>query len=259
MAEELQGKRVLVTAGCRGIGRAIAASLAGAGARVHVCDIDPEALTRLREEAPELGCSRADVADPGQVESLFTELRENLGGIDILVNNAGIAGPTGPIEDCEPAAWRRTLAVNLDAAYLCCRQAVPLMKAQGSGSIVNISSTAGLFGYPLRAPYAAAKWAIIGLTKTLAMELGPEGIRVNAVCPGSVEGPRMDGVIENEARARDLPPQVIRDGYLRQSALRTFVTTRDIAEMVRFLCTASAAKVSGQVMSVDGYTETIAN
>lgn len=251
----LQGLRVLVTAGCSGIGRAIAEGFAAAGARIHVCDVDADILRACRTEQPDFGCSLADVSDPEDVERLFDEAIEDLGGLDVLVNNAGIAGPTAPIEEVEVADWRRTIAVDLDSHYLCSRKAAPLLKGQKSGCIVNISSTAGLVGYPLRTPYASAKWAVIGLTKSLAMELGPYNVRVNAICPGSVDGPRMDRVIEAEARARGVEDGQVRREYERQASLRTFVRAEDIASTAVFLCSPAGAKISGQALSVDGHIE----
>jgi len=253
----LSGQRVLVTAGGAGIGLAIARAFRDAGAQTYVCDTDPAALADLAESDPDIGAAAADVSDPAQVERLFDDALVHLGGLDVLVNNAGIAGPTGPLEDCPPEAWRRTLAVNLDGQYLCARRAIPVMKAAKRGAIVNLSSTAGLFGFPLRAPYAASKWAVIGLTKTLAMELGPWGIRVNAICPGSVEGPRIDRVIAADAAARGVDAEAVREAYLRQTSMRTFVGTADIAQMVLFLCSEAGAKISGQALSVDGHTETL--
>ena len=198
----IAGKRVLVTAGGAGIGRTIAAAFLAEGARVWICDIDPEALAETRSAHAELGASRTDVADASAVSAMFEALERTFGGLDILINNAGIAGPTGPVETLNPTEWRSCLAVNLDGAFLGARRAVPLLKAEGGGVIVNISSTAGLMGYPLRTPYASAKWAVIGLTRSLAIELGPFAIRVNAICPGSVEGARMARVIRAEAAAR---------------------------------------------------------
>ncbi len=255
MDQGLENKRVVVTAGAAGIGRAIAEGFHRAGARVQVCDVDEASLAALAAAAPEVGRSRADVADPDQVARLFEDAQRQLGGLDVLVNNAGIAGPVGPTEDCGIEDWRRTLAVNLDGAFHCLRHAIPMIKAAGAGSIVNISSTAGLFGYPLRAPYVASKWALVGLTKTLAIELGPHGIRVNAVCPGSIEGPRMDRVIAAEAAARGVSAASVRAAYTRQTSLRCFVEAADIAEMVLFLCSDAGARISGQAMTVDGNTE----
>jgi NAD(P)-dependent dehydrogenase (short-subunit alcohol dehydrogenase family) len=257
MDQGLENKRVVVTAGAVGIGRAIAEAFVSAGARVHVCDIDEDHLAALAEAAPGIGRSLADVADPDQVARLFEDALAGLGGLDVLVNNAGVAGPAGPAEDCGIEAWRHTLAVNLDGAFHCLRHAIPVMKAASAGSIVNISSTAGLFGYPLRAPYVASKWALVGLTKTLAIELGPHGIRANAVCPGSIAGPRMDRVIAAEAAARGASEASVRDAYLRQTSLRCFIDAADIARMVLFLCSDAGAKISGQAMTVDGHTESL--
>jgi NAD(P)-dependent dehydrogenase (short-subunit alcohol dehydrogenase family) len=255
----LEGKRAIVTAGADGIGRAIAESLLAAGARVHICDVDDAKLAAAAEALPGLGTTPADVADPDAVDRLFDEALAGLGGLDILVNNAGIAGPTAPAEEVAPEDWRRTLAVDLDGAFHCARRAIPALKQAGGGSIVNISSTAGLFGFPNRSPYAAAKWGLIGLTKTLAMELGTFGIRVNAICPGSVAGPRIDRVIAADAASRGLDPQEVYDSYVSQVSMRCFVEARDIANMALFVCSEAGAKISGQALSVDGHTETLAS
>ena len=174
MAElRADGRRVLVTAGAAGIGRAIVDTLVEAGARVHACDVDEAAMAALREARPEVGVTPADVADDAAVDRLFAEAQERLGGLDVLVNNAGIAGPTGAIEDIDPADWRRCLEVDLTGMFLCARRAVPLLKAAGGGVMVNLSSSAGRLGYAFRTPYAAAKWGVVGLTQSLAKELGP--------------------------------------------------------------------------------------
>ncbi len=247
--------RALVTGAGRGIGRAIAGALQAAGAHVHICDVDEARLAAARADG--LAATRADVADPDDVAALFREVGREMGGLDVLVNNAGTAGPTAPVEEVEPQAWVRTVAVNLTGAFLCARQAVPLLRGAGGGSIVNIVSSAGVMGYPLRSPYAAAKWGVVGLTKTLAMELGPDDIRVNAVCPGPVEGERMEAVIAAEAAATGRTAGDVRAGYLAQTSLRTFVTPEDIAATVAFLCSPAATKITGQVLSVDGHTETL--
>ncbi|MGH6895058.1 MAG: SDR family oxidoreductase [Geminicoccaceae bacterium] len=253
----LGGKRVLVTAGGAGIGRVIATAFLAEGARVWICDVDPDALAETRDAHPELGASRTDVADAGQVDTMFQAIEDAFGGLDVLINNAGIAGPTGPIESLDPAAWRRCVAVNLDGAFLCARRAAPLLKAAGGGAVVSISSTAGLMGYPLRTPYAAAKWAVIGLTKSLAIELGPFGIRVNAICPGSVERARMARVIHAEAAARGVSEEEVREAYVRSTSLRCFIPPEHIAAMALFLCSDLGARISGQAIAVDGNTETL--
>lgn len=253
----LAGKQVLVTAGGAGIGRAIAAAFLAEGARVWICDIDADALAETRSQHPDLGTSRTDVADEGAVDAMFEAIEQAFGGLDFLINNAGIAGPTGSIEMLDPTAWRGCVAVNLDGAFLCARRAVPLLKTAGGGAIINISSTAGLMGYPLRTPYAAAKWAVIGLTRSLAIELGPYGIRVNAICPGSVEGGRMARVVRAEAAARGVSEEQVRQGYVRTTSLRSFIPPEHIAAMALFLCSDLGASISGEAIAVDGNTETL--
>lgn len=251
------GLRVIVTAAATGIGRAIAETLVNNGARVHICDISAERLAACQSALPSIGVTPADVADPTQVDRLFDEALAHLGGLDVLVNNAGIAGPTGPVEELTPADWDRTISVNLNSQFYCARRAAPPLKAAGGGLIVNLSSAAGLFGYPLRTPYAASKWAVVGFTKSLAMELGEFGIRVNAICPGPVEGPRIDGVISARAQARGESFENMRLAYQRQNSLHTFIQAQDIANMVLFLCSAAGNKISGQALAVDGNTESL--
>jgi len=249
--------RVVVTAGAQGIGRAITEAFLAGGAQVHICDIEPDRLAACQHALPGVGISTADVSDPAQVDAFIEAALSQMGGIDVLVNNAGISGPAGPVEMLEPEAWRQTIEVNLNGQFYCTRRVVPSMKKQRSGSIVNISSTAGLFGYPLRAPYAASKWAVVGFTKTLAMELGSYGIRANAICPGSINNPRMDGVIAMEAVASGRSETEIRQQYTRQVSLQTFIDPEEIANLVLFICSPLGAKISGQTLCVDGHTETL--
>jgi NAD(P)-dependent dehydrogenase (short-subunit alcohol dehydrogenase family) len=249
------GKRALVTAAADGIGKVIATALMNEGAEVHICDVDAARLRAFSAERPGLGTTLADVSSEEQVDQLFEEVTAHLGGLDILVNNAGIGGPAGRLETLEYASWRRTIEVNLDGTFLCCRRAVPLLKEAGGGAIINISSTAGLFGYPRRSPYASAKWAIIGLTKTLAMELGPFGIQANAICPGSVAGDRIERVIRVTAENRGVSEDEVRNDYLRHTSMKTFVEAEDVASTILFLCSDAGARISGQALAVDGHTE----
>lgn len=243
--------RVLITAGASGIGRAMGEGFAAAGFEVWVTDVDKAAL----EAVPENWRSFAvDVTDEAAMQGVFAEVAA-AGGLDVLCANAGIAGPTALIEDVQLEDWRACVSVNLEGAFLAAKYAAPLMKAAGSGSIVVTSSTAGQFGYPNRAPYSAAKWAMIGLTKTLAMELGPFGVRANAICPGAVEGPRMEGVLEREAAAKGMTRDQVYEGYASGTSMRSFVEARDIANMAVFLGSDAARLVSGQVIAVDGHTE----
>ena len=251
------GLRVMITAAATGIGRAIAEAFLENGASVHICDIDEQALAACRAALPEIGTTVADVSDPDQVDRFFEEAITHLGGLDVLVNNAGIAGQTAPVEEISPQVWDRTMAVNINAQFYCARRAVPLLKAAGCGSIINMSSAAGLFGYPLRSPYATSKWAVIGFTKTLAMELGQFAIRVNAICPGAVEGARIDRVIAAKAQAQNVPFEAMRERYLKQNSMHTFITRDEIASLVLFLCSEAARKISGQALSVDGNIETL--
>jgi NAD(P)-dependent dehydrogenase (short-subunit alcohol dehydrogenase family) len=180
-----------------------------------------------------------------------------LGGLDVLCANVGIAGPTGPIEDLDAEGWDQTMAVNVRSAFLCCRRAVPAMRAAGGGSILLTSSTAGITGFPMRSPYAASKYAVIGLGDTLAMEVGEFGIRVNVLCPGSVDGDRMVRVIDAEAAATGESAADLRAAYEKQVSMRTFVEGRDIAAMAVFLASPAARFVNGQTISVDGGLETL--
>jgi NAD(P)-dependent dehydrogenase (short-subunit alcohol dehydrogenase family) len=198
-----------------------------------------------------------DVSDEVQVARLFEVALQTLGGLDILVNNAGIAGPTALIEDISLQDWHQCLGVNLDATFLCARQAARILRKQGSGSIVNMASTAGLYGFPRRAPYASAKWAIRGLTKTLAQELGPAGVRVNCICPGSVAGERIDRVIAAEAKKTGQSEDEVRTFLAQSASLKTFILAQDIADMIVFVTSEKGARISGQDLIVDGHTETL--
>jgi NAD(P)-dependent dehydrogenase (short-subunit alcohol dehydrogenase family) len=253
----IDGARVIVTAGGSGIGSVIARTFAEAGARVFTCDVDPALVEQARAGEPPLAATVADVADEADVDRLFDEALAHLGGLDVLVNNAGIGGPVACVEDIPANEWRRTLDVNLTGAYLCTRRAARILKGQGSGSIVNMSSHYGFFGGPSRSPYVASKWAIIGFTKTIAMELGPFGVRANAICPGGVEGERLDRVIRLESEQRGITCEQLRDDWVRGCSLRTFVNPEDVAAMILFLCSEQGARISGQAIGVDGHTEFI--
>lgn len=243
----LRGRRALVTGGGAGIGAGIARALAAAGAAVRTADADP--LTAADYVV--------DISDDGAVAEMFARLDQDLGGLEILVNNVGIAGETGRVEDLDPESFDRCLEVNVGGTFRVTRHAVSRLRASGTGCVVNISSTAGHLSYPMRSPYSASKWAVEGLTRTWAAELGPEGIRVNCVAPGTVAGDRMDGVIAAEAAATGATIDSVRRGYVEQVAMRTLVEPADIAAMVVFLSSDAARFVNGQVVSVDGLTETL--
>nr|WP_176082961.1 SDR family oxidoreductase [Martelella sp. HB161492] len=248
----------LVTGAGAGIGKAIALALAADGWRVFICDADQQAVVAIGARDDGIDAMLCDVSDEAQVRQCVAHVLDATGGrLDLLVNNAGISGMNAPVEDTDAEDFRRTMDVNVNGPFYFLRQAVPAMKAKGRGSIINIASTAALFGYPNRTSYAASKWAIIGLTKTLAMELGPFNIRANAICPGSVEGPRIDGVIRRDAANRGMDESAVRRIYESQVSMRKFVNAEDIARMCVFLASDAAAMVSGQVIAVDGHTESL--
>ena len=248
--------RVLVTAGASGIGAAIAAAFRASGALVSVADMDASAVAAARQGDPGLFAVQADVSQPDEVDAWIDGAVAAWGGIDVLVNNAGTAGPTALVEDVSVDEWRACLSTSLDSHFFTARRVVPLLKAQGLGSIISISSTAGFYGFGLRTPYASAKWAVIGFTKSLAVELGPHGVRANAICPGSVEGPRMTRVIDAEAGMRGIDPQVVRDEYTQGQSIPRFVRPSEIADLCVFLASPGAAMINGQAIAVDGHTET---
>jgi NAD(P)-dependent dehydrogenase (short-subunit alcohol dehydrogenase family) len=257
MSDLKPGTRALVTAGASGIGRAIADRLLRQGARVHICDVSDRFLADFAEAWPEAGVSKADVSSESDVERLFADVRNTLGGLEALVNNAGIAGPTGGVEEISPSDWRRTIDVCLTGQFLCAHYAVPMLKAAGGGSIVNLSSAAGRFGYAFRTPYSAAKWGVIGFTQSLAKELGPANIRVNALLPGIVEGPRMTGVIEARAKQTGVSYEEMERTYLDRVSLRRMVTAEDVAATALFLLSEAGRNISGQSIGVDGNVEAL--
>ena len=247
-------RRVAITAAASGIGLAVARGFAAQGDDVHICDLDAEAVAAAA--ASGLHAKTVDVADLAGLDGWIGGVLDRLGGLDVLVNNAGIAGPTALVEDVTAAEWERCLAVGLTSHYRMCARVIPAMKAARSGSIVNISSTAGQFGLGMRTPYAAAKWAVIGLTKSIAIELGPYGVRANAICPGSVDGERMRAVIEREAAARGTSSQDVTREYVGGQSIARWVQPEEIADMCVFLASDAARMVTGQAIAVDGHTET---
>ncbi len=254
MEISLDGLGVIVTAGASGIGFRVAEKFMENGAIVHVCDVNEQLLNECKLLLPGIGTSLCDVSDALQVERMFAEAISHLGKLDVLINCAGIAGPTARIDDILPEEWDKTMSVNLNGQFYCSRKAIPLIMEQKGGSIINISSVSGLMGSPFRSPYCATKWAIIGMTKTMAMELGEFGIRVNAICPGCVEGDRIDSVIENDAICQGTTQEKIRDNYKQCISMKCFMEPDD-ADIIMFLCSTSGGKISGQAIGVDGNTE----
>ena len=249
------GLRVMISGGASGIGEAIAAAFIEAQAEVHVCDVSEKALAAFRKRFPKALATPADVADRWAVDHVFAVHKERFGGLDVLVNNAGIAGPTGGIDAISESEWRGTVEVNLNAQYRFAHHAAPLLKQSRHGQMICISSVAGRLGYAWRTPYAATKWAIVGMMKSLAAELGPDGVRVNALLPGIIEGPRIDKVIAARAKQMALTEAAMREQYVDKISLRRMTTAEDVAAMALFLCSPAARNVSGQAISVDGNVE----
>ena len=250
----IKGLRVLVTAGANGIGREVARAFVEEGARVHVCDVDAEAIAALATTDPAISASLCDVTDRKAVAGLFETALAKLGGLDVLVNNAGTAGPTGRVEEINPEDWDRCLDVCITSQFNCVRLAVPHLKNSANASIINLSSVAGRLGFALRTPYAAAKWAVIGFTKSLSIELGEFGIRVNAILPGLVEGDRIRRVFEAKAQARGVSAREIQDQALSYTAQKTMVTARQLADQIVFCVSPRGRTISGQALSICGDT-----
>ncbi|MEO0398684.1 MAG: SDR family oxidoreductase [Pseudomonadota bacterium] len=252
--QNVQSQRVLVTGGGSGIGAAIAEKFLSEGARVHVCDIAPEALDAFQKSNPSATTSVTDIGDAASIDRLFADVDEKLGGLDVLINNAGTAGPVAAAQEITIEDWRACFAVNVDAAFLCAARAFKRMASAGGGSIVNLSSSVVLRSCLDRAPYITAKWAIIGLTKSLAHEFASAKIRVNAIAPGAVAGPRMERVMHAEAAASGKSYDEVRKEAEAEAALNGFCEASDIADAAYWLSTSSASRITGQLLPVDGYT-----
>jgi NAD(P)-dependent dehydrogenase (short-subunit alcohol dehydrogenase family) len=248
-------QRVMITAAAAGIGRAIAKAFADQDAKVHICDVNETALAEFRDEFPDIAATHVNVASEAEIDAWFDDALDDLGGLDVMINNAGIKGPTAPVDDVEYADWRECLAICLDSHFLCARRAAPVMKAQGSGSIINLSSNAGQHGFGNRTPYAAAKWAVIGLTKSLAIELGPHNVRCNAICPGSVRGDRINRVIQGEAELRGVSFDVVAKEIVWNQSISRFVEPEEVAGLCVFLASPAAHMINGQDIAIDGHLE----
>jgi NAD(P)-dependent dehydrogenase (short-subunit alcohol dehydrogenase family) len=252
---DINGLRVLVTAGANGIGLAIARAFVREGAKVHICDVDDAALTALARSDPAISQTRCDVSNRNTVKHLFDEAVGNLRGLDVLVNNAGIAGPTAKVEEMHPEDWDRCLDICLTGQFNCTRLAVPLLRKSKNASIVNISSAAGRLGFAMRTPYAAAKWGVIGFTKSLSIELGPDNIRVNAILPGLVAGDRQRRVLEAKAQQRGISYSEMERTAFSYTSIKDYVTPDQLADQILFMCSPRGRTISGQAISICGDTQ----
>lgn len=252
---DIKGLRVLVTAGANGIGLAIARAFSGEGAKVHICDVDADALKALKTSDPLLSQTVCDVSDRSAVQTLFTEAKATLGGLDVLINNAGVAGPTAKVDEMNPEDWDRCLNICLTGQFNCTRLAVPLLRESTNASIVNISSAAGRLGFAMRSPYAAAKWGVIGFTKSLSIELGPDNIRVNAILPGLVAGDRQRRVLEAKAQQRGISFAEMERTAFSYTSIKDYVTPQQLADQIVFMCSPRGKTISGQAISICGDTQ----
>ena len=243
---------VLVTAGGSGIGLAIAKHFLKQGDEVHICDIDQLAIDKALAELPTMTATCADLTKVNQVDTVFEDLQKTHGELDVLVNNVGVAGPTGNLERLESDDWEKTLKINVISHFYFSKLAIPMLKKNKGGSIINLSSGAGIMGFPLRSPYAASKWAVIGVTKTLAMELGKFKIRVNAICPGTIKGDRMVRVIRDKANFLNISKKNIEKEFVSMASMNCWIYEEDIAKTCSFLISNDGERISGQTIAVDG-------
>lgn len=243
--------RVLVTAGASGIGLAIARAFHAHGSKVYICDIDDAGMARAAAAMPGLLTRQCNIGDREQIAAMVADAAARLDGIDVLVNNAGIGGPTKAVRDLDPGDWDAVIKVNLTGTFDVTRHAIPHL-IHSRGVVINMSSAAGRFGYANRSPYSASKWALIGLTKTLSMELGEHGIRVNAIAPGAVDGERAERVFRGRAENSGRSIEEEKLAGLAGQSLKYLVDPADIAALAVFLASDAAKSISGQVLPIDG-------
>jgi NAD(P)-dependent dehydrogenase (short-subunit alcohol dehydrogenase family) len=258
LGNSLQNKKIIISAGASGIGWAITKVCLAKGAAVYLCDNDPKAINKVKKHSlynKRIFVSEIDASNEMEVIDLFHLIKKKFKKLDALINNVGIAGPTGTIEKLESSEWENTLHVNVNSHFYFNKQAIPLLKKSKSASIINISSGAGIMGFPLRSPYAASKWAVVGMTKTLAMELGKYKIRVNAICPGTIKGNRMKRVIRDKAKFSKISPKKIESDFISMASMKSWINEEDIGNMCAYLISDEANKISGQVIAVDGNAE----
>ena len=258
MLETLKNKKIIISAGASGIGWATAKICLSRGAFVYICDLDLKALNKIKKHSSNnkrLFSYNCDASNEEEVSNFFNQIKKKTNNIDALINNVGVAGHTGSLEKLNSEDWENTLHTDVNSHFYFTKKAIPLIKKSKNGSIINISSTAGILGFPLRSPYAASKWAIIGITKTLAMELGKFNIRVNAVCPGTIKGDRMKRVIRDKAKFTKISRKSIEKDFISMSSMKQWILEDDVGKMCAFLISDDSSKVSGQVISVDGNTE----
>ena len=255
MPNILKNKKIIISAGASGIGWAIAKVCLSKGATVFINDIDKKYLNKVKQHPlnkKKLFAYECDASNENDVKNLFKQISKKTKKIDALINNVGIAGPTGTIEKLKSKDWEQTLKINVISHFYFIKLAIPMLKKNKGGSIINLSSGAGIMGFPLRSPYAASKWAVIGVTKTLAMELGKFKIRVNAICPGTIKGNRMVRVIKDKAKFLKVSKKSIEKDFVSMASMNCWIYDEDIGKLCSFLISTDGERISGQAIPVDG-------
>ena len=255
MPLSLYNKKIIISAGASGIGWSTAKICLSRGAIVYLCDIDNKSLNKIRKHPlnnKKLFSYEFDASDEYEVSNFFQQVNKKTKKIDALINNVGVAGPTGTIEKLSSEDWERTLKINVISHFYFTKLAIPMLKKNKGGSIINLSSGAGIMGFPLRSPYAASKWAVIGVTKTLAMELGKFKIRVNAICPGTIKGSRMVRVIRDKAKFLKVSKKLVEKEFVSMASMNCWIYEEDIGKMCSFLISSDGERISGQAIPVDG-------
>ena len=253
--QSLKNKKIVISAGASGIGWATTKICASRGAQVFLCDINEKLINKINKNAKyknKIFAYECDASNESDVIDFFSKIFKKTKKIDALINNVGIAGPTGNLEKLNSDEWERTLKVNVVSHFYFLKQAIPIIKKNKRGSIINLSSGAGIMGFPLRSPYAASKWAIVGLTKTLAMELGKYRIRVNAICPGTIKGDRMKRVVRDKAKFLKTSQRMIEKEFISMASMNSWIYEDDIGKMCAFLISNDSERISGQIIGVDG-------
>ena len=255
MPKSLNNKKIIISAGASGIGWATAKICLSKGAYVYLCDIDNKSLNKIKKHPlanKKLFYYECDASDEDDVSNFFSQVNRKTKKVDAMINNVGVAGPTGTIEKLSSEDWEKTLKINVISHFYFTKLVIPMLKKNKGGSIINISSGAGIMGFPLRSPYAASKWAVIGLTKTLAMELGKFKIRVNAICPGTIKGDRMIRVIRDKAKFLKVSKKKIEKDFISMASMNCWINEEDIGKMCSYLISSDGEKISGQAIPIDG-------
>ena len=251
----LKNKKIVISAGASGIGWAITKICILRGAQVFLCDVDEKLIKKINKNKKyknKIFAYECDASNETDVIDFFTKVLKKTKKIDALINNVGIAGPTGTLDKLDSEEWERTIQVNVVSHFYFTKQAIPIIKKNKKGSIINLSSGAGIMGFPLRSPYAASKWAIVGLTKTLAMEVGKFNIRVNAICPGTIKGDRMKRVVKDKAKFLKVSQNAVEKEFISMASMNSWIYEEDIGKMCAFLISDDSGRISGQIIGVDG-------